>query len=111
MQEVEYSNSTVKKIKKYRRYIRKRAIKALFEKESLSYSLTDYNYFIQIFCWFKTFICLILNKTKGSYTDKNKFDILNYDEYKLYEGSVWSTIWVSPYYFKDWNVYLGTNSD
>lgn len=37
MQEVEYSNNTVKKIKKYRRYIRKRAIKALFEKESLSY--------------------------------------------------------------------------
>ena len=27
MQEVEYSNNTVKKIKKYRRYIRKRAIK------------------------------------------------------------------------------------
>lgn len=88
---------------------RKRALKALFEKSSISYDITDYNYMQRIFCWLKTLICLLLDRTGGSYMDSNKFCILSYDERSECEGSSWDACWVSPYLFKDWNVCLASD--
>ena len=88
---------------------RKRALKALFEKNSIAYEITDFNYLIRVFCWVKTLICLLFNKTNGSYIDNNKFCILAYDESTSYESQSWEGCWVSPYFFKDWNVCLASD--
>lgn len=90
-------------------YKRRRALRALFEKDSIGYDTSDYNYFIQFFCWAKTWICLLLNRTNGSYLDNNKFCVLAYDERATMEGQCWDACWVSPYLFKDWNVCLASD--
>lgn len=91
------------------KYKRKRALKALFEKKSISSEITDYNYFVRIFCWLKTLMCLALNRTNGSYLDSNKFCILAYDECSGYESMSWDACWVSAYLLKDWNVCLASD--
>lgn len=88
---------------------RKRALKALFEKDSIGCEITDYNYFVRAFCWLKTLICLLLNRTNGSYLDTNKFCVLSYDERSSYDSTDWDACWVSPYLFKDWNVCLSSD--
>lgn len=88
---------------------RKRAIKALFQRSGISCDITDYNYFIRAFCWIKTLICLLLDRTNGSYMDSNKFCILSYDERHNLESIDWDACWVSPYLFKDWNVCLASD--
>ena len=87
-------------------YERLRALKAVFEKDSKSYELSDFNLFVRFFCLFKTWVCLNLKRTNGSYMDKNKFCILAYDERSYPDGTSWDAVWVSPYLFKDWNVCL-----
>lgn len=91
------------------KYKRERAFKALFERNSISCEITDYNYLIRAFCWVKTLICLILNRTNGSYFDRNKFCILSYDKRHGCESISWDSCWVSPYLFKDWNVCLASD--
>lgn len=93
----------------WEKHKRNRALKALFEKDSISCDITDYNYFIRAFCWLKTLICLLLHRTYGSYADSNKFCILSYDECYAYESQSWDACWVSPYLFKDWNVCLASD--
>lgn len=93
----------------YEEYKRERAIKALFEKESISYELKDFNVFIRAFCWLKTLICLVLKRTNGSYLDYDKFCILTYDERYCMESQSWDACWISPYIFKDWNVCLASD--
>ncbi len=90
---------------------RKRALKALFENDSISHDITDYNYMQRAFCWLKTLICLLLDRTNGSYMDSNKFCILAYDESQGYESTSWDACWVSPCVFKDWNVCLASDGD
>ena len=90
---------------------RRRALKALFEKDSISFDITDYKYIIQWFCWLKTLICLLLNRTNGSYLDSDKFCILSYDEAQGYESQYWDACWISPYFFKDWNVCLASDGN
>jgi uncharacterized protein involved in tellurium resistance len=86
-----------------------RALKALFEKDSIDYDLGNFNYLLRVFCWFKTLICLLFNRTNGSYLDRNKFCILSYDESSGGEYQSWDACWVSPYLFKDWNVCLASD--
>lgn len=93
----------------WEKYKRARAIKALFERDSISHEITEYNYIIRAFCWVKTLICLLLNQTYGSYLDTNKFCILAYDEFQGMESQSWDACWVSPYLFKDWNVCLASD--
>jgi hypothetical protein len=93
----------------WEKYKRKRALKALFERSSIAFEITDYNYLIRVFCWLKTLICLLLNRTYGSYLDRNKFCILAYNESSGYESQNWDACWVSPYLFKDWNVCLASD--
>lgn len=92
-------------------YRRNRALKALFEKSSFDLELNDLNFFMKLFCWVKTLICLLLNRTNGSYLDDDKFCILSYDEYSFIEGIGWDACWVSPYFFKDWNVCLASDGN
>lgn len=88
---------------------RKRALKALFERDSIGCEITDFNYVVRAFCWLKTLICLLLNRTNGSYLDSNKFCVLAYDERSCYDSTDWDACWVSPYLFKDWNVCLASD--
>ena len=93
----------------WQKYKRIRALKALFEKDSISCDITDYNHMKRVFCWLKTLICLLLYRTNGSYMDDNKFCILSYDETQGYESLNWDACWVSPSLFKDWNVCLASD--
>ena len=93
----------------WEKHKRTRALKALFEKDSISCDITDYNYMQRAFCWLKTLICLLLDRTNGSYMDSNKFCVLSYDERQEYESTSWDACWVSPYLFKDWNVCLASD--
>lgn len=90
-------------------YKRKRALRALFEKDSISCEMMDYNIAIRSFLWLKTFICLLLNRTGGTYLDYGKGCVLSYDESFGYEGSSWDACWCSPFVFKDWNVCLASD--
>lgn len=83
------------------RYKRKRALKALFEKDSIGWEIKEYELPVRWFCLFKTWVCLLLNRTNGSYLDRNKFCVLAYDESSGYESQSWDACWVSPYLFKD----------
>lgn len=90
-------------------YKRQRALEAIFEKDSISFELYEFNWFMRLFCLIKTWICLKLNRTNGSYLDSNKFCILAFDERSGMESMSWDACWVSPYFFKDWNVCLATD--
>ncbi len=93
----------------WEKHKRKRALCALFEQDSISCDITDHNYFIRAFCWIKTLICLLLDRTNGDYLDDNKFCILSYDESQGFESTSWDACWVSAYFFKDWNVCLASD--
>lgn len=90
-------------MKSWDKHKRKRALEALFENDSIGYEIKEYKLPVR---WFKTWICLLLDRTNGSYLDRNKFCILSYDESSGYESQSWDACWVSPYLFKDWNVCL-----
>jgi len=87
----------------------KRAKKALFEKHSIDSEIKDYNIFIRSFCWVKTFICLLLKRTGGSYLDKHTVCILSYDESSGYESQSWDAVWVSTKLFSGWHVCLASD--
>lgn len=109
MTEEEIEKDFLECMKGYEKFKRKRAIKALFNKEDISSEIKDFNYIIRIFCWLKTLICLILNRNNGSYLDTHKFCILSYDESQGYESSTWEAVWVSPCLFEDWNICIATD--
>lgn len=88
---------------------RKRAIKALFERESFCFEMENYNYFVRCFAWMKTLICLILKRTNGSYLDKHYFNILAYDEYSSIESMSWESVWISPKLFSGWQACVGSD--
>lgn len=88
---------------------RKRALKALFEKDSISFDITDYKKPVRVFIWIKTLICLLLNRTNGSYMDSNYFCVLSYDERQGYESTSWDACWISPKLFSGWNVCLASD--
>ena len=93
----------------WEKHKRLRALKALFERDSICFEITDYNYFIRSFVWVKTLICLLLNRTKGDYLDDNTFCILAYDEIHGCESQSWDACWVSTRILKDWNVCLASD--
>ena len=109
MKKIEQEQEYINILLEWDEYRRKRALKALFEKGSIGFELEDFNYAVRAFCWIKTLICLLLKRTNGSYLDNNKFCILAYDEYQGYESIDWEACWVSPYFFKDWNVCIGSD--
>lgn len=84
-----------------------RALEALFEKDTKSFELEDFNFAMRLFCLFKTWVCLKLKRTQGSYLEPNSFCILAYDETSCMGSLSWSAVWVTPYLFKDWNVDVG----
>lgn len=90
-------------------HLRKQAIKSLFKRKRIDSSIADYNYFIRLFCWIKALICLLCKWTGGCYLDADKFTIVNYNHEQAYEGMNWTSCWVSPYVFKDWNVCIGSD--
>lgn len=92
-------------------YKRQRALEAIFIKGNFTYELSCFNWFVRTFCLLKTWICLKLNRTKGSYMDENKFCISTFDEQNCGEYMCWESCWVSPSLFKDWNVCLTSDSN
>jgi hypothetical protein len=71
--------------------------------------ITDFKIPIRVFVWLKTLICLLLNRTNGSYMDSNYFCILNYDERQNLESISWDACWISPKLFSGWNVCLASD--
>lgn len=96
-------------LKAWDEHQRKRAIKNLFKKDSWGSDLSSYNYFVRCWSWLKTFICLCLKNTKGSYLDDNTFCILSYDETQNMESTSWEAVWVSPKLFSGWQVCVGSD--
>lgn len=88
---------------------RKRAIKALFERDSISLDIQDFNYAMRCFLWLKTLICLLLKRTKGSYLDKHTLCILAYDERSGYESQSWEAVWTCYDIFSGWQVCVGSD--
>jgi len=111
MTEEEIKDDFLRSMDAWDKHKRKRALRALFEKDSIDYSITDFKYHIRVFCWLKTLICLLLNRTKGSYLDDDKFCILSYDESSCGESIGWETCWVSHCIVKDWNVCLTSDGN
>jgi hypothetical protein len=86
---------------------RKQAIKELFKRESISLELMDYGFFMRIFLWIKTLICLTIKRKNSEYG----VCILAYDECGGGEsgGSSWEAVWISPKIFSEWSVYVGSD--
>lgn len=98
--------------KDYDEAVRKRAIKALFEKESINiYDLSDFKIPRRIFLWAKVLICLLLKRTRGSYFGGDKVCVLAYDEHSNGEsgGYSWEACWVSVKCFSEWQVCLASD--
>ncbi len=94
----------------YEKYKRTRALKALFEKHSYGgSSFEDYNYFMRAFIWTKILLCLLLDRTMGSYMDSNTYCFLAYDERHDECGSSWDAVWISTKIFSSWQVCVGTD--
>lgn len=86
-------------------YKRHRALKALFQKGTRGCDVRHLNCVGRAFFWFKTLICLLLNRTNGSYLDVNSIYILAYDECSGGEGgSSWDGVWVGDKIFSKWEV-------
>ena len=89
------------------KYHKQRALKACFERKSLDNSLTDFNRVVRFWCWLKTLICIILNRTGGSYVSSGSFCVLSYDWYQGYESQGWRAVWLdSAKLFSGWQVCL-----
>lgn len=93
-------------MKAWDKYKRKRALKALFETKSFAAELYDYNFIVRCFMWVKCLICLLLNRTGGSYLDPHTVCILAYDESQCIESTNWDACWVSSKLFSGWQVCL-----
>lgn len=106
----EYDNPDFKRaMDDYEEARRKRAIKALFERDAIAWEAEDFNNITRAFCWLKTLICLLLKRTRGSYLSPNSFCILAYDEYRGYESYNWEAVWVSSKLFSGWQVCIGSD--
>jgi len=88
---------------------RKRAIKALFEKNSICFEIKDFNYVTRCWAWLKTLICLLLKRTNGSYLMPDYFNILSYDEYSGYESQSWEAVWISPKFLTGWQACVSSD--
>lgn len=93
----------------YFEYRRRRALKAVFEKDSYGDIRSDYNSFKWGLLWIKLLICLIFKKTSGSYLDKNSICILAYDESGYPDGMSWEAVWISDKIFSGWQVCIGSD--
>lgn len=92
------------------KYERRRALKACFQKSSWDYELTDYNRFIRCWIWLKTLLCILFNRTGGSYLNTGSCCVLSYDSWSGYENQNWSAVWVnSPKFFTGWQVHIGSD--
>lgn len=89
-------------------YERKRALEAFFEKESWTYELDDFNWFMRAFLLLKAWICLKLKRTDGSYLN-NEVCVLAYDERSYWDSESWDAVWVSKCFFNDWRVCLAVD--
>lgn len=95
--------------KGYKEYKRRRALRACFERSSYDYSLTDYNRFIRCWLWLKTLICIILNRTDGTYLNVNSVCVLSYD-WSSYEYQTWKAVWIdSSKLLTGWQVCIGSD--
>lgn len=102
---VQYGNS----LEQIERYKRKRALRALFEKNSIGYEITDFKISMRVFLWIKCLICLFLNRTNGSYLDACYFCILSYDSRQCLECESWDACWIGYKIFSDWQVCLASD--
>lgn len=82
------------------------ALKALFCKDNIDYEFKEYRLHERITCFIKTYICLKFKLIDGSI--ENRGTIINYNSYL--GGGLdgifihWTSVYVSPYLFKDWKV-------
>lgn len=91
-------------------YHRERAIENMFIRKSLDCDMPDYNVVIRCWVWLKTFLCLVLNRTSGSYINSGSVNVLSYDWEQGYESQSWRSVWVdSPKLFSGWQVCLASD--
>lgn len=81
------------------------ALKAMFNSNNITAEARELPFYRLWFCWTKALICMLLNRTDNSIMNR-EICIMTYNEYHGYESISWSSVWVSPYFFKDWNVVL-----
>ena len=81
------------------------ALKAMFNSDNITVEARELPFYQLWFCWTKTLICLLLNRTDNSIMNR-KMCIVTHNEYNGYESIFWSSVWISPYFFKDWSVSL-----
>lgn len=82
------------------------ALKAMLKRGNITGDAKELPLCQFYFCWIKTFVCLLLNRTGGSIMRDAKLCIITHSERCGYEGISWDSVWVSPHFFKDWNVAL-----
>lgn len=85
---------------------RKEALKAILSIRSITGDAKELPLYQLLFCWIKMFICLLSYRVYGNITDNGKMCILTWNERHGYESTSWDSVWVSPYFFRDWSVCL-----
>ena len=96
-------------MRQYEECKRERALEALFERYSINSDLKDYPFIIRIFIWVKTWICLKLKRTNGTYMDNHTICVLSYDEQYGMECQSWDACWCSTRLFSGWQVCLASD--
>jgi hypothetical protein len=102
-------------IRENHRFMRLRALKNCFVKNSLTYELLQKPMRLRIFYWCKTLICLLLSYWGDpadivGYPQKIKYlEVLAFDEAHCYEFMTWENIFVAEGFFVNWKVYYYHN--
>lgn len=65
----------------------------------------DYKWLMRRFYWFKTWVCLKLNRHGASC----QFPVFTYDEYSCPDSVSWACVWVEPGIFKGWKITIGSD--
>jgi hypothetical protein len=94
--------------RKWKNKMRWQAVRSMFIKKCVA---DDFDFECKWFYWFKSLVCLLLNRTNGSYLKGSAICYFNgRNSCGEYSGCDWEACWVEEGIFKNWRVCVITDS-
>lgn len=107
MTDQEMWDEAMKGVMKWQDYQERQAVKELFKKSSFNDEFKELPWYKMGFYWLKTFICLKLGRTDGSYVgDAINVHYWDHETCGTQDGTYqsWWSCWVEMGVFKNWKV-------
>lgn len=105
------NNDYERQYRQFRRRRRRHAIKAMLTPGTSNESCYDYGFVLCKFIWLKAFICLVLNKIKPLTHNEETCVVLIFDQYFDIDHYEWTSVFVSPKWFKHWYVSIENDGE